>query len=93
MAEDRVGSDEVDSIVILILSQRRRRDLEVGDVALADRRGFDALDDRLNDARRQNVSHWSGLLGQVRHQVWMDQTDVNQFDESGKLNGIHLIQP
>ena len=49
--EDGVGSDEVDSIVILILSQRRRRDLEVGDVALPDRRGFDALDDRLDDAR------------------------------------------
>ncbi len=89
VSEDGVGSDEVDSIVILILSQRRGRDLEVGDVALADRRRLDAFDDRLDDARRQNVGHWSGLLGQVRHQVWMDKTDVNQFDESGKLKEIH----
>ena len=50
MPEDGVGADKVDAVVVLVLSQRGRSDLEVGDVGVADRCGLDALDDRLDDA-------------------------------------------
>jgi len=55
VAEDGVGAHEVDPVVILILSQRRGADLEVGDVRLAHRCGLHALHHRLHDARREDV--------------------------------------